>query len=171
MKINNQQLIHLIKETRNKAIHSRSRAIRSLNKIKLLRLRRIYRHRRHGFDSAQVTFEWLWLLTEARKHGWKGTLGGPATGLRTYEQQKRLFSLFMTGRGAPAFSPDGPSRHMIRNVKRRGGWSQAVDATDPVGLIAAASKLGVRLHRPYLPREPWHVEAATKFKAPKTFIP
>lgn len=170
MSMTNKQLEQQIRRARHFAIKG-NRAQRARAKIRLYRLRRKFRARYHQFDNAKVTYEWLWLLTKARQNGWKGSLTGPATGLRTYQQQARLYNLFIRGQGAPAFPPNGPSRHMIFNVKVRGRWAQAVDATDAEGLIAAARKVGVTLHRPYLPREPWHVEAVRKFKAPNTFLP
>ena len=78
--------------------------------------------------------------------------------------------MFRAGVGAPAFPPNGPSRHLIRNVKKKGGWYQAVDVSNPEELIAIAGRMGVKLHRPY-PHEPWHVEAAKPFYAPKSFKP
>lgn len=166
MRVTRNQII----STRKKAMHSRSRALRLRYKVSLFRLRRQYRRQRHHFGSGTVNFTWLWLLESARRHGWKGALNGPSTGLRTYNQQAKLYNLFITGKGAPAFPPNGPSRHLEKNVKRLGQWSQAVDVSDPEGLIRAARKFGVRLHRPYLPQEPWHVEAAHKFHAPKNYV-
>lgn len=124
--------------------------------------------KRYSFGEAKVSRSWLWLLTEARKAGWRGWVNGPRGGLRTYLQQAQLFALYRSGKGAPAFPPNGPSRHLIRNVKKKGGWYQAVDVSDPQGLIAAAKKKGVELHRPY-PHEPWHIEAKKPFYAPKNF--
>lgn len=120
---------------------------------------------RYRFDDAQVSRDWLWLLCTARAHGWSGRLNGPATGLRTRAQQQRLYRLFLAGRGEPAFAPDGPSRHMISNT-RGSGWFHAVDATRPQALIWHAGRLGVRLFRPHLPRETWHLEAVRPFHAP-----
>jgi hypothetical protein len=74
--------------------------------------------------------------------------------------------MFRAGVGNPAFPPNGPSRHLIRNMKARGHWSMAVDVSEPQQLIRIASKLGVALHTPY-PNEPWHVEAKRPFTVPK----
>lgn len=127
------------------------------------RARRL-RRGRYRFDQAVVTGEWLALLLWARRHGgWKGGVNGKRGGLRTYAQQASLFALFKSGLGAPAFPPNGPSRHLIRNVRDH-GWKQAVDVSDPEGLIRAAAKRGVVLHRPYQ-GEPWHVEAKKPFAA------
>jgi len=93
--------------------------------------------------------------------GWQGTL---SSGIRTRSEQAHLYKLFINGQGAPAFKADGPSRHLERNVMNHGAWYQAVDVTDPYGLIKAAKKLGVQLHQPY-DSEPWHLEASRPFKA------
>jgi hypothetical protein len=122
------------------------------------------------FDQGRVTRAWLWLLRKARRRGWRGSLYGPRTGLRTYRQQQQLWNAYQNGTGAPAFAPWGPSRHMIRNVRRRGKWYQAVDTNDVGRLIHIARRLGVRLHTPYA-GEPWHVEARRRFNAPRTFRP
>ena len=126
--------------------------------------------KRYKFGEATVPRSWLWLLRKARHRGWNGWVNGPRGGLRTYAQQASLYALYKAGRGAPAFPPWGPSRHLVRNVKKKGGWYAAMDVSDPEGLIDAAAKLGVRLHRPY-PHEPWHVEAVKPFYAPKHFTP
>lgn len=126
--------------------------------------------KRYSFGQAKVNRSWYWLLMGARRRGWVGSINGPRGGLRTYLQQAQLYALYRSGRGAPAFPPNGPSRHLIRNVKKMGQWSAAVDVSDPVGLINAAAKMGVRLHRPY-PHEPWHIEAAKPFSAPKGYRP
>jgi hypothetical protein len=121
------------------------------------------------FDAATVSGQWFDLLTACRKHGWRGSLTGPRSGSRTYFMQKGLWLLYLAGKGAAAFNPDAPDpahkrRHMRSNIKTLGPWSQAVDVSDPEGLIAAAAKLGVALHRPYNPPESWHVEAVKPFK-------
>lgn len=120
------------------------------------------------FDNARVNPAWLWLLLEARRRGWTGNVKGSISGLRTYDEQAYLHRLFVDGEGAPAFNPDGPSRHLIRNVGQLGEWAQAVDVTRPQGLVRAAAQVGVQLHVPYA-HEPWHVEARLPFAAPLRF--
>jgi hypothetical protein len=121
------------------------------------------------FGAAVVSTEVWALLTRCRALGWKGTISGRRGGARTYAMQKALWLLFRSGKGASAFNPDAADphhlhRHMRSNVEFLGGWSNAVDVSDPLGLIAAAKKLGVPMHRPYNPPETWHVEAARPFK-------
>lgn len=128
----------------------------------LYRIRRA-RRRYPRFDKARVTKEWYVLLTKVRERGWRGRLDGRRKGLRTYAMQAALWALFQAGLGPPAFPPNGPSRHMIRNVRKVGGWYMAVDTTHAADLVAHASHLGVRLHRPY-GGEPWHVEAKASFR-------
>lgn len=124
----------------------------------------------YRFDQGRVTRPWLWLLRRARSRGWDGSLYGPRTGLRTYRQQLALWNAYQNGVGAPAFPPWGPSRHLIRNVRRHGKWYQAVDTNDVGELIAIARNLGVSLHTPY-GNEPWHVEARRPFTAPRGWNP
>ncbi len=126
--------------------------------------------RRYRFDLGSVDRAWLWLLRTARRAGWSGHLAGSRTGLRTYAQQAALYQLFLEGRGAPAFPPWGPSRHMIHNVMRLGTWAQAVDTQDVGTLISIARRHGIHLHTPYA-SEPWHVESTTHFSAPASFVP
>lgn len=123
-----------------------------------------YGHRYYRFNQAKVNGLWYVLLRRCQKKGWKGTVNGTRGGARTYAMQAYLFMLFKTGRGAPAFAPNGPSRHLRRNIGRGKRWKQAVDVSDPQGLIKAAARLNppVRLHTPY-PHEPWHVEAVEPF--------
>lgn len=125
---------------------------------------------RYRFDQGRVGRAWLWLLRSARHRGWTGRLAGPRTGLRTYAQQASLWRAYQNGTGAPAFPPWGPSRHLIRNVKPRGTWYQAVDTQDVSRLVRIARGLGVSLHVPYS-REPWHVEARRSFGAPRGWRP
>lgn len=113
-------------------------------------------------NGERASSPWLTLLLRARAMGWHGELN---SGIRTRSEQAHLYHLFIRGEGAPAFKPDGPSRHLERNVINNGAWYQAVDVTDPDGLIKAAGKLGVELHQPYYDTEPWHVEASKPFKA------
>jgi hypothetical protein len=122
------------------------------------------------FDLGRVTKPWLWLLKSARRAGWNGRLAGSRTGLRTYAQQNSLYQAFLNGTGAPAFPPNGPSRHLIRNVKRRGRWAQAIDTQDVGTLIRIARRKGVHLHTPYS-NEPWHVEATGYFRQPRGWNP
>jgi hypothetical protein len=126
--------------------------------------------KRYKFGQASVNRTWYWLLHGARKRGWQGYVNGPRGGLRTYLQQAQLYALYRAGRGAPAFPPNGPSRHLIRNVKKKGQWSMAVDVTGAEQLIRLAENMGVQLHRPY-PHEPWHVEASKPFRCPKDYRP
>ncbi len=126
--------------------------------------------RRYRFDFGSVTRPWLWLLRAARRRGWRGSLYGERTGLRTYQQQLQLWNDYQAGRGAPAFPPWGPSRHLIRNVARVGRWYQAVDTSYVPDLIRIARGLGVSLHLPYS-GEPWHVEATRSFSAPRGWNP
>lgn len=125
---------------------------------------------RYRFDAGVVSRSWHWLLRSARNRGWRGTLYGPRTGLRTYAQQAALWNAYQSGRGAPAFPPWGPSRHLIRNVGRVGRWYQAVDTNDVGTLIRIARGLGVSLHVPYA-GEPWHVEARRRFSPPRGYRP
>lgn len=125
---------------------------------------------RYRFDAGMVSRSWHWLLRSARNRGWRGTLYGPRTGLRTYAQQAALWNAYQSGRGAPAFPPWGPSRHLIRNVGRVGRWYQAVDTNDVGTLIRVARGLGVSLHVPYA-GEPWHVEARRRFSPPRGYRP
>lgn len=111
---------------------------------------------------APLTRPWAELLHQAHMRGWKGSLNGSISGLRTYRDQLRLYRDFLRGEGAPAFHPDGPSRHVITNVRRQGQWYQAVDVSRPRELIRAAKKSGVDLYQPYAD-EPWHIEAQTPF--------
>lgn len=115
------------------------------------------------FDSARVSYAWASLLAAARYRGmWDGKVNGPLSGVRTYAEQAKLWHEFLAGRGAPAFAPDGPSRHMKANYAPLGPWAHAVDVSRPRQLIAAAKRLGVNLWQPYA-GEPWHVEAAEHF--------
>lgn len=120
------------------------------------------------FGAGTVSAEMWVLLTKCRAYGWRGSLTGLRSGSRTYAMQKALWVLYRSGLGAPAFNPDAADpqrkhRHMRSNIAALGGWSNAVDVSDPLGLIAAARKLGVALHRPYNPPESWHVEAVRRF--------
>jgi len=115
------------------------------------------------FDDSTVAELWFELLTACRHAGWRGGVNGRRGGSRTYAMQFALYQLWRSGRGAPAFAPNGPSRHMRRNIGRIGPWAQAVDVTFPEDLIRIARTFGVELHQPYLPREPWHVEARQVF--------
>jgi hypothetical protein len=126
--------------------------------------------RRYRFDLGYVGRAFLWMLRTARRRGWGGTLYGPRTGLRTYAQQASLWNAYQNGTGAPAFPPWGPSRHLIRNVRRVGTWYQAIDTNDVGDLIRIARGMGVSLHTPYS-REPWHVEARRAFGAPRGWRP
>ena len=129
-----------------------------------------------GNTRGMVTSDWLWLLSEARKMGWNGSLKGPVSGMRTYEMQKKLYDCYRDKKncnGAPAFDPNGPNRsnamHLLNNVYREGEWRQAVDVHEPNQLIKIAGQLGVDLYQPYIDRETWHLEAKNPFKAPNTF--
>jgi hypothetical protein len=126
--------------------------------------------RRYRFDLGYVGRSWLWLLRGARRRGWSGSLYGPRTGLRTYAQQAALWNAYQNGTGSPAFPPWGPSRHLIRNVRRVGTWYQAVDTSDVSGLISRGRNMGVSLGTPYS-REPWHVEARHSFGPPRGWRP
>jgi hypothetical protein len=133
--------------------------------------------RRYRFDLGRVGRSWLWLLRNARSRGWRGTLYGSRTGLRTYAQQNSLWRAYQNGTGAPAFPPWGPSRHLVRNVQRRGTWYQAVDTNDVSTLIRVARRInpagsagGVSLHVPYS-NEPWHVEARRSFGPSRSWRP
>lgn len=112
-----------------------------------------------------VTPAWKMLLERSRKAGWRGKTNGPLSGVRRHGQQKYLYDLWIRGRGAPAFPPSGPSRHLLRNIRRWGQWSQAVDVSRPRELVRAARSLGVELYAPYDP-EPWHIEARYAFSLP-----
>jgi hypothetical protein len=121
------------------------------------------------FGRATVSAEMWVLLNQCRRLGWKGTTNGLRAGARSYAMQKALWLLYRSGKGAPAFNPDLPDpkhkrRHMRANVEALGGWSNAVDVSDAPGLIKAAARLGVTLHRPYNPPEHWHVEALHPFR-------
>lgn len=160
----------LLRRLRKRAIDGKNAERRGFWRRALVRNRRDVRRKgRYRFDQARVTFAWLWLLTECRRRGWKGGINGQRGGLRTYAMQAALYALFLSGRGAPAFPPNGPSRHLIRNVGVD-GWKQAVDGSEIDELIRIAGELGVRLHRPYA-HEPWHVEALEPFDAPETWSP
>lgn len=126
--------------------------------------------RRYRYDLGYVGRSWLWLLRGARNRGWGGSLYGPRTGLRTYAQQAALWNAYQNGTGNPAFPPWGPSRHLIRNVKKVGTWYQAVDTSDISGLISRARNMGVSLHVPYS-GESWHVEARRAFGPPSGWRP
>lgn len=120
------------------------------------------------FGRAAVSAEMWALLTRCRALGWKGNTNGVRAGARTYAMQKALWLLYRAGRGAPAFNPDLPDtqykrRHMRKTIEALGGWSNAVDVSDAPGLIAAAARIGVALHRPYNPPEDWHIEAIRRF--------
>jgi len=126
--------------------------------------------RRYRFDLGRVGRSWLWLLRGARNRGWRGSLYGPRTGLRTYAQQASLWNAYQNGTGAPAFPPWGPSRHLIRNVRKVGTWYQAVDTSDVSGLVSRARNMGVSLHVPYS-GESWHVESRRAFGPPRGWNP
>lgn len=112
--------------------------------------------------KARLTRAWAELIHRAHELGWKGSLKGSVSGLRTYSEQRELYLAFLRGEGAPAFHPSGPSRHMIKNVRRNGQWYAAVDVTRPEELIRIARRAGVDLVQPYAD-EPWHIEALTPF--------
>lgn len=113
-----------------------------------------------------VTPVWKELLERSKKAGWKGKTNGPRSGIRSYAQQERFYRLWRKGRGAPAFPPNGPSRHLGRNIARWGQWSQAVDVSRPKELIRIAGSLGAPLYAPY-PPEPWHIQARHVFSLPE----
>ena len=118
---------------------------------------------RYQFDEAVVRGSWSMLLTACRMTGkWNGELWGRLTGLRRYMQQLKLWLLYKAGRGAPAFPPWGPGRHLVKNCRGENHWRMACDPSDAKGLIRAAAELGVKLHTPYS-YESWHVEAVKKF--------
>lgn len=133
-------------------------------------LDKLRRSRYYRFGQGRVTYDWLWLLTVCKAGSWDGTLGGRRTGLRSYAMQLSLWLLYKAGRGAPAYPPWADGRHMIRTVKKHGGWYQAVDTSDVDDLIDEAAKHGVKLRRPYS-YEPWHVEAIEPFRAPEGWKP
>lgn len=117
--------------------------------------------------KAPTTRSWHLLLRRAKQEGWKGHLNGPISSVRTRSDQKYLYEAFLAGWGAPAFHPDGPSRHLARNIRWRGQWAQAVDVSRAEELIVVArEKLGVFLHQPYSD-EPWHIEARSPFTLQK----
>jgi cell wall-associated NlpC family hydrolase len=116
-------------------------------------------------DRSTVSEPWFELLTRARRRGWAGSVNGTRGGSRTYAMQLALWTLWRAGRGAAAFHPSGPSRHMRRNIDKLGAWAQAVDVKYPEQLVSVGRKLGVELQRPY-PKEPWHVEARRAFVLP-----
>lgn len=118
----------------------------------------------HRFDAGKVTQPWLWLLSAAREDGWTGTLAF-AAGLRTAFHQLWIYGRFRAHRGAPAFLPWEPSRHLVANVRRLGDWSLAIDTQDVDTLIDFAARRGIELHRPH-DFEPWHVQAVRPFVAP-----
>jgi hypothetical protein len=96
------------------------------------------------FDGAAVTPLFRVLLTKCRAMGWRGRITGSRGGLRLRDREPG-------------------SRHARSIVKKLGQWSQAVDVTDPEGLIRAAASLDVTLRQTHLPSEPSHVEAAGPF--------
>lgn len=114
-------------------------------------------------DGARVNGLWAALLSAARTGGWDGRVKGSVSGLRTHDEQAALYRLYLAGRGAPAFPADGPSRHLLANVRVLGPWAQAVDVTHARELIRVGAELGVDLTCPYYPSEPWHVEAVARF--------
>lgn len=116
------------------------------------------------FDRKRVSPEWFWFLSLARSSGWKGHL---RSGVRTYSEQSRLYDKFVAGTGAPAFPPDGPSRHMRENT--RASWQHAVDVSHSGSLLRLARSSRVRLKRPY-PSEPWHLEAGRDFGPDKVMV-
>lgn len=109
------------------------------------------------FDRKRVSPEWFWFLSLARSSGWRGHL---RSGVRTYSEQSRLYDKFRAGTGAPAFPPDGPSRHMRENNRKP--WQHAVDVSYSSDLLRVARASRVHLKRPYA-SEPWHLEAARDF--------
>lgn len=113
------------------------------------------------WNHERLSSPWMMLLSKAHQMGWRGELN---SGIRTYGEQAHLYSLFVRGLGAPAFKPNGPSRHLEGNVKNHGGWYQAVDVTYPLTLMKLARRIGVPLHQPYVD-EPWHLESAHPFSA------
>jgi hypothetical protein len=119
-----------------------------------------------GKSKAKVTAPWLWLLTTARRLGWKGDLKGSVSGLRTYEEQLEFFRISARG-GNKAFNPDGDNvskaHHLLPLTKFYGDSMMAVDVTEAEQLVEIAKKLHVHLTRPYnkpgmKKKEPWHVE-------------
>jgi len=153
-----------------------SKAERRSRRARFIRARALWRKRRKEWRAAQrrarssyvrwgpakVTREFAWVLDSARRRGWQGSLNGPRAGARTYAMQAALYALYRAGRGAPAFPPNGPSRHLRGNLTQGRGWMQAVDVSDPQGLLRHAP---VVLRVPF-PYEPWHVEAAGHFRVP-----
>ena len=123
------------------------------------------RFKEEVWRGTPVTPAWKLLLQRSRKAGWRGKTNGPLSGIRGRVEQKQLYDLWLSGRGAPAFPPSGPSRHLRRNIRFWGQWSQAVDVSRPRELVRAARSLGVELHAPY-PPEPWHIEARYAFALP-----
>lgn len=83
-------------------------------------------------------------LAWARRNGWAGSV---TSGFRSYQEQARLYALWLSGRGNRA-APPGTSNH-------EGG--QAVDVSDPEGFARAMANApaGIRLLR-LIADEPWH---------------
>lgn len=111
----------------------------------------------YAFDGKRVSSKWFWLLSSMRQAGWRGRLH---SGVRSYEEQRRLHEKFLAGLGAPAFDPDGPSRHLLRNARLP--FQHAVDISASTQFMRLARRAGIYLSRPYAD-EPWHLEAGSDF--------
>jgi hypothetical protein len=114
-------------------------------------------------QAGTLTRSWSALIFAAQMSGWQGSLNGDISGVRTYKEQKELHRDFLRGVSPAAFHPDGPSRHILKNINKKGQWSQAVDVSRPRELIRVAADFGVELYQPYKD-EPWHIEARKPFK-------
>lgn len=71
-----------------------------------------------AYGGARITIATLNYLQRIR---WGGSFNGPASGVRTYAEQARLYALYLSGRGNPAYPPTSPrANHMERNIRRDG---------------------------------------------------
>jgi hypothetical protein len=129
------------------------------------------------FDGCSVPLVLKLVLLDARAHGWSGTL---TSADRTSEfcdacgdksSQEELYQAYLNGTGAPA-NPPGTGSHEYRNGGNGGtpayaslfpvgaklpAWALGLDVGDGGGLVVVLNRLGYKAHRPYMPREPWHV--------------
>jgi hypothetical protein len=106
------------------------------------------------FDRKPVTRTYSRLLWDCRHHGWHGTL---TSGRRSKVKQLALYLGFI--KHLPGYNPADPP---WKSAHCKEGWRCAVDVSRADELVKVARARGWPVHRPYMPREEWHVEFSRK---------